>query len=151
MGTGEPNGADSVFTSDGAASTGRKPQMLAVVPLMMLGLLAAACLVSSADWRGSGSISLLGAGEEAAAAHAITTAAAIDPDSVTAKNPPVDEKIMKEVEKAEQEQAHEMGTEKQFALGKEAVSDDGSGKKIKTAKKSATTKSLLKSVWPKKK
>ena len=77
--------------------------MLAVVPLMMLGLLAAACLVSSADWRGSGSISLLGAGEEAAAAHAITTAAAIDPDSVTAKNPPVDEKIMKEGEKAEKD------------------------------------------------
>lgn len=32
------------------------------------------------------------------------TAAAIDPDAVTAKNAPVDASIMKEVEKAEKEQ-----------------------------------------------
>jgi hypothetical protein len=36
--------------------------------------------------------------------QAIVTAAAIDPDAVTAKNAPVDASIMKEVEKAEKEQ-----------------------------------------------
>ena len=35
------------------------------------------------------------------------TAAAIDPDAVTAKNAPVDASIMKEVEKAEKEQVPE--------------------------------------------
>ena len=44
-------------------------QMLAVVPLMMLGLLAAACLLASAEWRSSETTSLLGSGEETAAAH----------------------------------------------------------------------------------
>lgn len=81
-------------------------QMLAVVPILMLGLLAAACLVSSAEWKGERPVSmLLGAGEETAAAHAIVTAAKIDPDAVTAQNAPVDASIMKEVEKAEKEQA----------------------------------------------
>jgi len=47
----------------------RAGQMLAVVPLMMLGLLAAACLLASAEWRSSETTSLLGAGDEAAAAH----------------------------------------------------------------------------------
>ena len=61
-------------------------QMLAVVPILMLGLLAAACLVSSAEWKGEAPVSmLLGAGEETAAAHAIVTAAKIDPDAVTAQ------------------------------------------------------------------
>ncbi len=80
--------------------------MLAVVPILVLGLLAAACLVSSAEWKGEAPVSmLLGAGEETAAAHAIVTASKIDPDAVTAQNAPVDASIMKEVEKAEKEQA----------------------------------------------
>lgn len=127
--------------------------MLAVVPLMMLGLLAAACLLASAEWRSSETTSLLGSGEETAAAHAIVTAAAIDPDAVTAKNAPVDASIMKEVEKAEKEQADEMSTEKAFATGNEIVNDDGSTKAIKkatNAKKAVGTKSLLKAVgWKK--
>jgi hypothetical protein len=45
---------------------------LAVVPLMLLGILAATCLVASAEWR-SGETMLLGSGEEASAAHAIRT------------------------------------------------------------------------------
>jgi len=77
--------------------------MMAIVPLLMLGLLAATCLVASAEWRG-GTTMLLGSGEEASAAHAIVTAASIDPDAVTARNPAVDASIMKEVEKAEKEQ-----------------------------------------------
>ena len=125
---------------------------MAVVPLMLLGILAATCLVASAEWR-SGETMLLGSGEEASAAHAIVTAAAIDPGAVTAKNPPVDASIMKEVEKAEKEQSDEMATEKAFAVGKEVVRDDGSGKPLKgahSAKKQMATKSLLKAVgWKK--
>jgi hypothetical protein len=76
-----------------------------------------------------------------------------NPDAVTAKNPPVDASIMKEVEKAEKEQSDEMATEKAFAVGKEVVRDDGSGKPLKgahSAKKQMATKSLLKAVgWKK--
>ena len=80
--------------------------MLAVVPIMVLGLMAGACLVSSAEWKGENPVVMaLGAGEEVAAAHAIVTASKIDPDAVTAQNPAVDASIMKEVEKAEKEQA----------------------------------------------
>ena len=51
------------------APTARQ-QMMAVVPLMMLGLLAATCLLASAEWKSGGdTTSLLGAGEETAAAH----------------------------------------------------------------------------------
>ncbi len=83
-----------------------RQKMLAVVPIMVLGLLAAACMVSSADWKGEKPVVMaLGAGEEVAAAHAIVTASKIDPDAVTAQNPAVDASIMKEVEKAEKEQA----------------------------------------------
>lgn len=77
--------------------------MMAIVPIMLLGVLAATCLLASAEWRSEKTM-LLGSGEENAAAHAIVTAAAIDPDAVTAKNAPVDADIMKEVEKAEKEQ-----------------------------------------------
>jgi hypothetical protein len=77
--------------------------MMAIVPIMLLGVLAATCLLASAEWRSEKTM-LLGSGEETAAAHAIVTAAAIDPDAVTAKNAPVDSAIMKEVEKAEKEQ-----------------------------------------------
>jgi len=128
--------------------------MMAVVPMLMLGLLAATCLVASAEWR-TGTTMLLGSGEEASAAHAIVTAAAIDPDAVTAKNPAVDASMMKEVEKAEKEQADEMNTEKAFAVGNEVVRDDGTGKAIKkvaAAKKALRTESLVRAVgWSKKK
>ena len=82
------------------------------------------------------------------------TAASIDPDAVTAQNAPVDASIMKEVEKAEKEQADEMSTEKAFSLGNEVVSDDGSAKAIKKvaeAKKALRTQSLVRAVgWAKK-
>jgi len=130
-----------------------RQQMMAIVPLLMLGLLAATCLVASAEWRG-GTTMLLGSGEEASAAHAIVTAASIDPDAVTARNPAVDASIMKEVEKAEKEQADEMTTEKGFAVGNEVVRDDGTAKAIKkvaAAKKALRTESLVRAVgWSKK-
>ena len=49
--------------------------MMAIVPVMMLGLLAATCLVASAEWdSGTGApvrrtVLVLGAGEETAEAH----------------------------------------------------------------------------------
>jgi hypothetical protein len=48
-------------------------QMMAIVPVMMLGLLAATCLVASAEWDGGApvrrTVLVLGAGEETAEAH----------------------------------------------------------------------------------
>lgn len=45
----------------------------------------------------------------------MSTAAAIYPDQVTAQNAPVDPEIMKEVQKAEEEQATETKAEADFA------------------------------------
>lgn len=47
--------------------------------------------------------------------QAASTAAAIYPDQVTAQNAPVDPEIMKEVQKAEEEQATETKAEADFA------------------------------------
>jgi hypothetical protein len=59
------------------------------------------CLIAVGDINKSPSkaseLSYLGSSEEAASAEAVNTAAAIYPDQVTAKNPPVDEGILKEV------------------------------------------------------
>ena len=60
--------AYSPVVSEKRGPTSRQ-QMMAVVPLMMLGLLAATCLLASAEWKSGETTSLLGAGEETAAAH----------------------------------------------------------------------------------
>mmetsp|Transcript_19823 Transcript_19823/g.47259 ORF Transcript_19823/g.47259 Transcript_19823/m.47259 type:complete len:167 (-) Transcript_19823:183-683(-) len=114
--------------------TNERRKIVAMIPLLLLGLMAAACLVSTAEWDGDSKQTSLaiGASEEGEAQKAIAIAKSIGKDEVTAKSPPVDPKILKEVEKAEAEMKHETMTEEAYASGKEAVSMDGTKtKKVK--------------------
>lgn len=95
------------------------------VPIVILGVLAAACILEHAEWKGdasSMSTSQLWGGDSAEEANhdeAITIAEHIDKGAVNAGTPPpIDPEIMKEVEKAEAEQAKESSAEAAFAAGK---------------------------------
>eukprot|EP00960_Hanusia_phi_P028975 747686-Hanusia_phi.AAC.5 len=108
----------------------QKKQVMAIIPLMAIGLLATLCILHTAQWKGKTTV-LFDAGEEAAASHAIAKAAALGKDAVTAKLPPVSKDIMEEVEKAEKEQQGEMNVEQQFAMGEDSVSSDGDKRSVR--------------------
>mmetsp|Transcript_32036 Transcript_32036/g.50040 ORF Transcript_32036/g.50040 Transcript_32036/m.50040 type:complete len:162 (-) Transcript_32036:134-619(-) len=115
------------------------------LPIILLGLLVAACVLDNASMKKSTKVltvtSLWDSSAEEAHSNAVSVAEHIDYAGVNGITPiPVDPDLLKEVEKAEAEQAQESQVEAAFAAGKTPDPPKGGSSKAVSQSKLADMK-----------